>query len=128
MVWSLSRKRTEGRKVCFCERINAIDFMIMSKKGKKNKAKSAAPTSKALKLDLELLNQLSKLKIDDIPTSVADVAKVVAAIHARKADFEKRQDKETQANKTRAEEKIKKLQAKSEAIAAGLEEEAAVEV
>jgi len=109
------------------------DFMMMSKKGKKNKGnKSAAQTSttKAIKLDLELLNQLSKLKIDDIPTSVADVPKIIEAIHAKRADFEKRQDKETEGNKRRAEEKIKKLQAKSEAIAAGLEEEAveAVEV
>jgi molybdenum cofactor biosynthesis enzyme MoaA len=99
--------------------------MFTGKKGKKNKGKSAAST-KAIKLDLELMNQLSKLKIDDIPTCVADVPKIIELISARQLDFEKRQEKETAGNKKRAEEKIKKLNAKSEAIAAGLEEEAEV--
>lgn len=97
------------------------DFMVMGgKKNKKSKQAVAAP--KALKLDFELIDQLSKLKLE-IPTSVAQLGDVIQKIEGKMNDFKKNQAAQTEINKRKAEEKIAAIAAKAEAEAAEGEEQ-----
>ncbi|KAL3900439.1 MAG: hypothetical protein SGCHY_001334 [Lobulomycetales sp.] len=95
------------------------DFMFMGKGGKKNKKKggAAAPSaaSRSLKLDFEVMDQLLTLKVDEIPTTHADIPAVIKSLEARKAEFLAKQDKATEENKRAAEAKIAKIKAQVEA-------------
>jgi hypothetical protein len=77
------------------------------------------PSVMALKLDLEMIDQFAKLKID-IPVSSAEVPKTLEAIEAKKKFF-----LENQAAKTlEAQEKARlKIEAINKKLEAGEEEE-----
>lgn len=81
------------------------------------------PAVKALKLDLEMIEQFAKLKID-IPVSSAEVPKTLEAIEAKKKFFLENQAAKTLEAQEKARLKIDEIQKKLDAG----EEEPAVEV
>lgn len=93
-----------------------------SGKGAKGKGVSSSDStttsnasSKSLKLDIVMMSQLAKLSID-IPSSTADVERVIGALAAKKSNYETNQATKTAENKKRALEKITALKGR---IAAG---------
>jgi len=91
------------------------DFMMMGGKKSNKKSKQSAST-KALKLDFELIDQLGKLKLE-IPASAAQVPVVIEKLAEKREEFLAGQDAATAANKKKAEEKIAALALKAEDLA-----------
>ena len=86
------------------------DFMVLGGKKNKNKKRGQSANAKPIRMDLELIDQLSKLSIS-IPKTTADAPSTIEALVAKKAHFKENSESQTQANKEAALEKIKKLRA-----------------
>ncbi len=88
------------------------EFIVLGGKKKKGKGHGnpAAAQAKPIRMDLELLDQLSKLAIA-IPKTTSDAAATVEALLAKKQHFQETSAAQTAANKEAALEKIKKLRA-----------------
>ncbi|KAJ3369055.1 hypothetical protein HDU91_000094 [Kappamyces sp. JEL0680] len=96
------------------------EFIVLGKKNKKNRPASAAPQTKAIRMDLELIDLLSKLSIE-IPKTTADAPKTIEAILEKKQYFLDNSAAQTAANKEAALEKVKKLRAEAQASEAAEE-------
>lgn len=91
------------------------EAFFVGKKGKKSAKRSApssTPTVKPFKLDLELIDQFSRLKVE-IPVSTADIPKTLEAIEAKKKYYLENQAQKTVEAKEKALEKIESLKRKA---------------
>ena len=95
-------------------------FMSVGGKKKQNK-KRGSSLQKPLKMDLELIDQLSTLQVE-IPKSSAAIPATLEALAAKKKHFVETSEAQTSSNRKAALEKIKKL--KAAAIAEAAEEDA----
>ena len=85
------------------------DFMVLSgSKKNKKKNRNNASAAKPLRLDLELIDQLSKLSIS-IPKDSSECPAIIDALKEKKQYFLDNSAAQTAANKEAAMEKIKKL-------------------
>ncbi|KAJ3200518.1 hypothetical protein HK099_002615 [Clydaea vesicula] len=104
----------EGAAVLVKNKDREEDFMVMGgKKNKKNRKheqikENNTPVTKVLKLDLLLIDQLAKLKIE-IPSSIKDVESTLKSLEEKKKFFKENQASKTLENKKKAEEKISLL-------------------
>ena len=97
------------------------DFMVLGGKKNKNKKRNHNISAKPIRMDLELIDQLSKFSIN-IPKTTADAPAAIEALVAKKQQFKENSEAQTKANKEAAMEKIKKLHAASAAEAISAEE------
>lgn len=86
------------------------DFMVLGNKKSKSKKRAQPTNAKPLRMDLELIDQLSKLSIS-IPKTTVDVPAVIEALETKKLYFKENSESQTKANKEAVLEKIKKLRA-----------------
>ncbi|KAI8900461.1 hypothetical protein BC833DRAFT_581764 [Globomyces pollinis-pini] len=85
------------------------DFLCLgNKKNKSKKRPSTAPNAKPLKMDIELMDQLTGLKIA-IPKTTADVPATLEALEEKKKYFDENSATQTAANKKAALLKVQKL-------------------
>lgn len=95
--------------------------MVLGGKKNKNKKRNHNISAKPIRMDLELIDQLSKFSIN-IPKTTADAPAAIEALVAKKQQFKENSEAQTKANKEAAMEKIKKLHAASAAEAISAEE------
>ena len=88
------------------------DYMVLGK-GKKEKKKSGSAKPKAIRFDLDMMDQLNKLKVD-VPLSADQLQETADKIVEKKKSFLKNQAEKTAENKRKAEEKVKALAAAEE--------------
>ncbi|KAJ3089180.1 hypothetical protein HK102_007009 [Quaeritorhiza haematococci] len=97
------------------------EYLVMGGgKGKKGRKGGASASTKTLKFDLVIMEQLLKLKVT-VPTSAAEVDKTIVALEEKKKHFVESQAAQTAENKRKAEEKIAALKKKAAERAAALE-------
>ena len=93
------------------------DFFVgkKSKKGNNNKKSgNSNANTKVFKLDVELIDQFSKLQIN-IPVTVADIPKALEDLVAKKKYYKENQETKTLEAQAMAREKIEQLKKKAEA-------------
>lgn len=87
------------------------DFLCLGNKKQKKTKKATTAATKALKMDLELIEKLGQLAIE-IPQTISDVPVVVDALEKKKNFYKENSAAKTAANKKAALTKITKLKEK----------------
>lgn len=106
----------KGATVLVSKKDSDNDFMVLgNKKNKKNKKSTQIESSKPIRLDIEMIDQFSRLKVE-IPRAVADIKATLEALETRKQEYLKNQDAQTAANKAAAQARIEKLRAEAERV------------
>ncbi|KAI8907889.1 hypothetical protein EDD86DRAFT_208418 [Gorgonomyces haynaldii] len=100
----------KGGSLLVSKRDKDDDFIVLGNKKSKKQSKKQAQVelNKPVKLDIEMIDQFGRLKID-MPRTFAEIPNTIAALDAKSKEFLKNQATQTKANKEAALAKLNKI-------------------